>query len=151
MIRGLHHAAISSPDIDRLLGFYRDLLGLEVAFDGGWRDDPELDEIFESKESSGRILLVHVGNAYLEFYEWESPRPVDPGRRLCDQGITHISFEVEDLVALYERLVAAGVRFHCPPKEVAPGIRATYARDPDDNVVEFQEHAREDPIALPSR
>ena len=36
MIRGIHHTAISTPDIDRAIAFYRDLLGFEVLVNGAW-------------------------------------------------------------------------------------------------------------------
>jgi hypothetical protein len=31
------------------------------------------------------------------------------------------------------------MRFHCPPQAAGKGIRATYGRDPDGNVVELLE------------
>ena len=41
---------------------------------------------------------------------------------------------------MIERLKAAGVEFHCPPTFLANDtVLTTYARDPDGNVVEFQE------------
>ena len=33
MIRGIHHTSISTGDLDRMLGFYRDLVGVEVLFE----------------------------------------------------------------------------------------------------------------------
>jgi len=36
MIRGIHHTAISTGDLDRALKFYRDLLGFEVAMEFEW-------------------------------------------------------------------------------------------------------------------
>ena len=41
-------------------------------------------------------------------------------------------------VAEYDRLVAAGMRFHCLPVTMGRQ-RATYGRDPDGNVVELLE------------
>ena len=39
--------------------------------------------------------------------------------------------------------------FHCPPQEVEGGIRATYGRDPDGNVVELLEvRDAKNPMAL---
>jgi hypothetical protein len=39
--------------------------------------------------------------------------------------------------------------FHCPPQDLGDGIRTTYGRDPDGNVIELQEVERRDhPIAL---
>ncbi len=36
MIRGLHHASITTGDLDRLVAFYRDLLGFEVVLETSW-------------------------------------------------------------------------------------------------------------------
>ena len=60
----------------------------------------------------------------------------DPNRPVCDHGITHIAFEVDDLDAEYDRLKAAGMRFHCPPQNLGVS-RVTYGRDPDGNVLEL--------------
>ena len=55
---------------------------------------------------------------------------------------------MRDIQAEYERLSAAGMRFHCPPLDMG-AVKATYGRDPDGNVVELQEILTEDsPIAL---
>ena len=40
-----------------------------------------------------------------------------------------------DVDAEYQRLTAAGMRFHCPPQDLG-GARTTYGRDPDGNVVQ---------------
>ena len=34
MIKGVHHVAISTADMQRAPGFYRDLLGFEEVYDG---------------------------------------------------------------------------------------------------------------------
>ena len=48
----------------------------------------------------------------------------------------------DDIDADYTRLLAAGVTFHCLP-QTAPGLcRATYARDPDGNIVELLQPER---------
>ena len=36
MIRGIHHTAISTGNLNRMLAFYRDLLGFSVLFESGW-------------------------------------------------------------------------------------------------------------------
>ena len=44
----------------------------------------------------------------------------------------------EDIDAEYERLSAAGMRFHCAPPRLGDGrVRATYGRDPDGNTLHF--------------
>jgi len=155
VITGIHHVAISTPDAERLLEFYRDLLGLEVVFGGTWPVGTEqADAITGLRGSSARQVLLRCGNAYVELFEYAAPeaQPGDPDRPVCDHGITHLCLDVEDLDAEYERLLEAGMRFHCPPQDLGAGIRTTYGRDPDGNVVELQEltPAAEHPYGVPA-
>ncbi len=153
MIHGVHHTAISTGDLDRLLAFYRDLLGFEEVFSLGWPVGTETaDRITGLKDSSARFAMLRAGNAYVELFQYETPqpRPAVPSRPVCDHGLTHICLDVSDLDAEYERLRAAGMVFHCPPQDAGPGVRTTYGRDPDGNVVELQEISDpNNPIVLP--
>jgi len=154
VICGVHHVAISTPDLDRALHFYRDVVGLEVLFEGGWPPGTEVaDTITGLRGSSARQAMLKAGNAMIELFEYETPTPreADPARPVCDHGITHICLDVADLDAEFARLQAAGMTFHCPPQQLGSSIRTTYGRDPDGNVVELQEITRTDhPLALPS-
>ena len=153
MICGLHHVAIATNDAERMLAFYRDLLGLEVVIDYTWPDGTDVaDQITALSDSSARQIILRNGNAYFEIFQYFSPQPTqgDPARRVCDPGITHLCFDVVDLDSEYARLSKAGMTFHCPPQDVAAGVRTTYGRDPDGNVVELQEvTTSEHRIALP--
>ena len=145
MIRGIHHVALSTPDLDRLEVFYTEVLGFERAFESSWRDRPVIDQIVGLKDSAARNIMLRAGNAYIEIFEYSSPqgRPADPNRPACDHGYTHFCLDVRDIDAEYERLSAAGMKFHCPPPSVEQlshgTIRATYGRDPDGNIIEIQE------------
>ncbi len=141
MIHGIHHTAISTVDMERALGFYRDLLGFKEVFSLDWdvgRDD--LDAITGLHNSAARVAMLTAGNACIELFEYRSPSPRagDANRPVCDHGITHLCLQVSDVDAEYERLCAQGVRFHSPPQNVGE-LRATYGRDPDGNVVELLE------------
>ncbi len=152
MIRGIHHTAISTGNLERSLAFYRDLLGLEVIVEAGWpRGTEGADKITALENSSARFVMLKAGNAMIEIFEYASPSPKDgdPNRPVCDHGITHLCLDVTDLDAEYERLKAAGMTFHCPPQDLGPSVRTTYGRDPDGNVLELQEVLQQDnPIAL---
>lgn len=41
MLVGLHHTALLTPDLDRLVAFYRDRFGFAVAFDLAWHEANE--------------------------------------------------------------------------------------------------------------
>jgi catechol 2,3-dioxygenase-like lactoylglutathione lyase family enzyme len=152
MLLGLHHVAISTPDADRMIEFYRDQLEFELVLDQPWQQGSELaDAVLGLEQSSGRQVLLRIGNAYLELFQFDTPdgRPGDPDRPVCDHGITHLCIDVDDLDDAYERLTAAGVKFHSAPQDLFPGVRTCYSRDPDGNVVEIQQLTpREHPFAV---
>ncbi len=143
MIRGIHHVAISTPNLERIVAFYRDIIGAEVVYEGGWqRGSDVIDGIVGLKNSEARQAMLKLGNAYLEFFEYVSPAgaPKKPDYGVNDHGYTHFALDVQDIDAEYERLSRGGMTFNCPPPNFPGGaIRATYGRDPDGNVIEIQE------------
>lgn len=141
MIHGIHHTAISTGDIERALRFYRDLLGFTEVFSSAWEiGTEEVDRIVGLQNSSARVVMLKAGNACVELFQYETPRPKpsEANRPVCDHGITHLCLQVTDIDAEYARLKAAGMVFHCPP-QVRSGLRVTYGRDPDGNVIELLE------------
>ena len=139
MIKGIHHTAISTGNFERALAFYRDLLGFEMVSELNWPAGVELADTITGLESSAaRSVMLRASNTSIELFEFSSPtpRPGDPRRPVCDHGITHIGFEVDDIDAEYERLKAAGMSFNCPPQDLGVS-RVTYGRDPDGNVLEL--------------
>ncbi|MGB8859938.1 MAG: VOC family protein [Ilumatobacteraceae bacterium] len=145
MIRGVHHVAISTPNLDRLAAFYIDVVGFEQVMSTEWRDRPIIDRIIGLENSAARQIMLKAGNAYLELFEYSSPvaRAADPARPPCDHGYTHFCLDVTDIDAEYDRLKAGGMQFHGPPPSTAEmgsgRLRAIYGRDPDGNIVELQE------------
>jgi len=147
MIAGVHHIAISTPDLNRLAAFYIDVLGFEkVDWTGGWkRGNALIDEIVGLKDSSCEQVMLRAGNLFVEIFQYSSPPPRsgDPNRPVCDHGYTHFALDVTDIQAEYERMTAAGMRFHRPPViDEEQGVAGTYGRDPDGNVIEIQEVIR---------
>jgi catechol 2,3-dioxygenase-like lactoylglutathione lyase family enzyme len=139
MIKKIHHTAISTSDLERALGFYRDVLGFEVVSEFGWPAGVELaDNITGLEGSAAKVAMLQAAGDCIELFEFSSPppKPGDPQRPVCDHGITHIAFTVDDIDAEYERLKAAGMVFHCPPQVMGEG-KVTYGRDPDGNVIEL--------------
>jgi glyoxylase I family protein len=144
MIAGIHHVAISTPDADRLLAFYRDVLGFEEVMDFTWPPGTDAaDRITALDGSSARQIMLRKGGSRLELFQFHAPEPSpgDPRRPVCDHGITHLCLAVTDIDAEYARLRDAGMEFHCEPQELAPGLHTTYGRDPDGNVVELHQFA----------
>jgi len=152
-INGIHHVAVSTPDIERLKNFYVDQLGFESVAELEWPQGTKVsDTVQRLQDSSAKLAMLRLGNAYLELFQYASPQPVpgNPARPVCDHGITHICLDVTGVDTEYERLKAQGMEFHSEPQWVADDCRTVYGRDPDGNVVELQElMSRESIIAMP--
>lgn len=141
MIKGFHHAAISTPDLERCVRFYTEVIGGEVAWEFGWeRNTPEADAVTGLRDSATKAAMLRIGETFLEVFEYSSPPPArrSGDRPVNDHGITHICLEVTDIHSEYARLRDAGMRFHSEPM-AQDGSSMVYGRDPDGNVVELIE------------
>ncbi len=138
-----HHVGIQVADLERSVTFYRDLLGFEVVFQ--W--NPQADYIrtmvgYPSADIHAAVLrLPGDTGVFLEILEYRNVdrEPVDT--RTANPGTAHIAFFVDDCDALYEELVAKGVRSVSAPvtPTIGPneGGRAVYMIDPDGIRVEL--------------
>jgi catechol 2,3-dioxygenase-like lactoylglutathione lyase family enzyme len=141
MIQAIHHTGISTPDLDRAIRFYRDLLGFEVLarFERP-PGSPGMDAMLDLPGVGFEAALLRLGSTMIEVFEFSDPEPVSAParRRVCDHGLTHLCLQVDDVKAEYERLAAAGMVFHCAP-QAGDGASYVYGRDPDGNAIELIE------------
>jgi glyoxylase I family protein len=112
-----HHIAVSTPDLARLVSFYRDTLGL-----------PEAGHLGDN------ITFIDIGGTRLELLG--KPDATEPQAEGC-KGMLHIAFEVDDVQSTYEAIKAKGVEFHIPAREARPGLWVAFFRDPDGNILEL--------------
>ena len=113
------HTMVRVSDLDKSIDFYCNKLGLE--------------ELRRYDHAPGRFTLVFLaapGNesAQVELtYNWD-PEDYDEGR-----NFGHLAYEVEDIYATCERLMAAGVTINRPPRDG----RMAFVRSPDNISVEL--------------
>ena len=140
MIKAMHHTAICVKDLERSLAFYRDLLGMKVVIDSRMTG-PELDRILALEKADLRRVYLAGYGGKIELFQFDAPqgKPFPEDFRVCDVGLTHIAFEVENIQALHQELSAKGVRFHNAPLPVQNRGMVCYLRDPDGVVLEFLE------------
>lgn len=135
----IRHTGIVVSDMSRSLPFYRDLLGMEVWLDIV-DDSPFLATLTEVPGARLRAVKLRAPDGVsIELLQYLShPQVVPRERRSCDVGCNHVALQVQDIDALYERLTAAGIRFHAPPAGAPDGgARIAYCRDPEGVVVEL--------------
>jgi methylmalonyl-CoA/ethylmalonyl-CoA epimerase len=91
------HIGIAVRDLDAILPFYRDVLGLETV---------PLDD-----SDGASIVGLAAGDSLVELLE--SPDPASPiGKFIASRGpgLHHICFSVDDLDATLERCRSSGIR-----------------------------------------
>ena len=114
----LHHVSLIVADTARALGFYRDLLGLQVVpnrpdlgYPGAW---------------------LQLGEAQIHLLELPNPDPLDnrPSHGGRDR---HLALEVNAFEDLKQRLIQRKI----PYTLSRSGRQAMFCRDPDQNAVEI--------------
>jgi len=147
MVHGIWHFSFTVANIERSIGFYRDLLGLTLVHTQEQRNaytsrlvgypDAHLKVAQFAVPGQARTLSTHD----LELVEYVNPRGVRGDSNICNPGAAHLAMCVDDIQAQYERLSAAGVGFHSPPNAITSGVNAggftCYFRDPDQIVLEL--------------
>ena len=139
MIRGIHHVAVTTNDIDRMVAFYCDAIGFSLVDVSTWESEPLVDDVIDVPHSSARVAMLRAGNVFFEIFQYRSPATlVGTPLRPFQPGYTHVSFDVVGLEAECDRLKAAGMRF---AKRIGDFgvLKAIYGYDPDGNVIELQE------------
>jgi glyoxylase I family protein len=143
MINGVHHVSLATADMGRFLRFYRDLIGLTLIGEGESQPgNTWFEAVVGLKGARVHSAQLRGGNVFIEVFQYKHPEPAaqGPPPRPCDVGIRHICFDVTDIQGEYERLKSAGVEFISEPQTMGNHqVKAVYARDPDNNIVELQE------------
>lgn len=124
------HVGMTSSDLDRTIGFYCDLLGLSLAL----RQSNDRTEMAFLDTGSG-MLEVACPRA-----DVARSRDVPPH----EAGMRHLTFAVDSVDAVIERLEAAGVEIVERPRAAfftEMIKRVAFVRDPDGILVELVERA----------
>ena len=140
------HVNLTGADWRRLAAFYTELFGCELV-------PPERDIAGEHLDRATGLTGAHITGAHLrlpghgldgptiEIFQYDT---VEPPRepRVDRAGWGHVAFQVPDVPAALEAVLAAGGRSvgEVITTTTATGRQVTwcYATDPDGNIVELQ-------------
>ena len=147
----IDHVNIVVTDLERMITFYRDALGLAVTkratISGAWigavvgLGDVNADVAYLDFPAGPRIELIRYNKPPL-------PRPAGVDKPNAP-GLRHVAFRVDDIDAAAAKLTAAGVKFFSDVQAVpdaqvtyAGGIRKrlVYFADPEGNLLELCEY-----------
>ncbi|MCF6305704.1 MAG: methylmalonyl-CoA epimerase [Rhodobacteraceae bacterium] len=123
MIGRLNHVAIAVPDLDAAIATYRDTLGADV---GPKQDEPDhgVTVVFITLPNTKIELLYPLGdNSPIAGFLAKNP----------SGGIHHLCFEVKNIIAARDHLVAAGARVLGDIKTGAHGKPVVFLHPKDFN------------------
>ena len=142
-----HHMGLQVQDLERSLGFYRDVLGFEVVFRWNPRE-PYIAKLvgYPHVDLHSAILRLPDSDVFLELLEYRNVERAPVDTSTANPGTAHIAFFVDDLEALYASLTDKGIASVGPPvtPTIGPnkGGRAVYMKDPDGIRVELIQTSR---------
>ena len=127
--------AVVVADARKAIAWYRDALGLSVAYVGPpiANVDPEVQG---TPENPGHWIELGPGRPRTRIHLCELEGQTEPGP-------TGITFLTDDIRADYERMRAMGVRFRSPPRKMEWGEWLCAFLDPDGNEFDLKQPARE--------
>lgn len=158
-IRNLAHVAFQTKDMDAMLRFYSDILGMKRQFTLTLKDLAESIRVQSAGESGepqdGRLReLLSIGDGpWIEYLKLADGQFVElfydvglSSRKIEDRhenyGYLKYNFEVADIAAVRNRLANAGVAIDNDIHTTADGAREIVVRDPDGNEVQFTEYPK---------
>jgi catechol 2,3-dioxygenase-like lactoylglutathione lyase family enzyme len=149
MIQHIDHVNLVVDDLQTMIAFYQDLLGLRLTrratIAGPW-----IDAVTGLRDVEADVAFLEVPQGPgIELIEYRRPlgsRPADLGEPHT-KGLRHIAFRVMDLDALAAALRAAGMALGSEIQQVPAAQvdfahqhkRLVYCRDPEGNLLELCE------------
>lgn len=141
----IRHLGIVVKDLEKSLVFYRDLLNLKVKSRTVEFGD-HLDKMLRAKTIMVTTIKMSTDDdsILIELLKFERPKIKSekaPGPFKI--GPTHIAFTVDNLEKVYQKLLANGTKFNCPPIIPPNGkVKVTFCKDPDGTLIELVEELK---------
>lgn len=136
MIKQLAHVCFYTNQLDRMIAFYRDVLGFPVKFTMHNDDGFAFGYYFQTGERTFIEIFDQAG-AVKQWGGDLSPRRPNEGVRYG-----HYCFEVVGLEALVAELEAKGISV-IPIKVGMDHSKQAWIKDPDGNAIELMEYTAE--------
>ncbi|ELY97481.1 glyoxalase/bleomycin resistance protein/dioxygenase [Natrialba chahannaoensis JCM 10990] len=135
-----HHVGITVDDLDTVLPFYRDTLGLTVVDEFSVAGDA-LATAIDVADASGTFVHLegeHGHGSHIELVSFEPAARDASAAGLNQPGATHIGLQVDDLDSFYAKLDDE-VTTLSEPRTTESGTTILFLRDPEGNLVEVLE------------
>lgn len=131
MIKRIGHVALTVKDMEKSLDFYCNKLGFKKAF--------------EIHRESGEPWIEYIkimDGQFIELFYGGTERVEITSNTI---GVNHVCLEVNDIFEIANHLKAQGITLDIEPQQGLDHNWQCWARDPDDNRIEFMQLMPESP------
>ncbi len=140
MIKDIRHIGIVVIDLEASLHFYRDLLGFQIV-----KQMEEAGDYIDNISSLRNVKVTTVkltspSGQMIELLKYHSHPAEQKEREICEIGISHIAFTVDNLDIEHESLKNKGIQFNSPPQLSPDGYaKVAFCRAPERTLIELVE------------
>ncbi len=140
MIKDIRHTGIVVVDLEESLNFYRDILGFKIDIQME-ESGNYIDNILSMQDV--RVVTVKLSSPsgqMIELLKYSSHPSELKKRAICEIGISHLAFTVDDLNFEYERMKGKGIKFNSQPQTSPDGYaRVAFCKAPEGTWIELVE------------
>lgn len=132
------HVGIVVNDLDKMIWFYRDLMGLEIIYDE-IEDGRFLNHILNSNNKSPRIIKLGQDNKTIVELLYFGNCKVNEKNLFCN-GYTHFALTIKDADSLYDKLIKNNLSvINTPIISDEKTVKVFFGMDSENNIIEFVE------------
>ncbi len=136
-----NHVCIVVNDLDKVVPFYRDVLGFKVV-DSGTRSGEETECAFGVPDAKFKIYKAFSPNShfYIEIIQYLTPKTESSAKtsKITNLGFNHFGIEVKDVDAAYKLITGSTGKTMSKPVTLAgSGTKMFFACDPEGNRIEI--------------
>jgi len=132
------HVGIVVNDLDKMLWFYRDLIGLEILYDK-IEEGRFLNHILNSDNKSPRIIKLGFDNKTIVELLYFGSCDVNK-KSLFENGYTHFALTINDVNFLYDKFIDNNLSvINTPTISDEKTVKVFFGMDPENNIIEFVE------------
>ncbi len=171
-ITNIGHTSFNAKNMDEMLKFYCDILGMEIQFKltmgdlfdsmGGMKfqsvalDEEKTKQLERMRSAMWLCYLKLADRQYIElFNDLGSKDANNPKETIPDRGKIYgyrkVNFEVDDIEAAKAKLVENGVEIIEDIHQTIEGAKELHVKDPDGNDVMLMEYGKEAPCFVPDK
>ncbi|MFP9191042.1 VOC family protein [Natrialbaceae archaeon A-CW1-1] len=134
-----HHVGLTVADLESILPFYRNVLGLAVV-DRFSVDGEAFSDAVDVPGATGTFAHLETddGDVRIELVEYDPAADGGSADALNQSGAVHLGFAVSDLDTFYAGL-PDDVETLSEPRTTASGTSILFLRDPEGNLIEVLE------------